>query len=1045
VESFTSEYKKLNPAQRQAVDIIDGPLLVVAGPGTGKTQLLSLRVANILRRTDVHPHNILCLTYTESGKEAMLARLSSLLGTTMAKRVEVHTFHGFGTRLINRFPEYFPELSRFRPAEDLTLYETLVACMGRLPRSNPLSKHAYGQFTYQADASDRISQLKRAGILPETALDKAETDIAWCKDIGRKLTKAFNQAGRLSAKAAAALEAELGSMLSTETDSDLGKICLEELSEALQNSAESGKTSLLSAYKKKWFSSEEGKLYFKPADQLKKLLALAELYQDYENELKKRSLYDYDDMILYALAKLQSNPEFLAAVQETFQYILADEYQDTNAAQATIINIIAANPVNEGRPNVMVVGDDDQAIYGFQGALGDVLMDFRERWRDVQVITLKDNYRSTSSIINTARAVITRGENRLENHYEDIDKSLNSNAAYPNVLPMQFEAASADAVVEKAVSVAKSSTSEKQLAIIATKHKYLRELADKLDAAKVRYYYEGREDLLSDPAMVQLLLLADMALAIRQNEYAHTNYVLPEVIANELVEIPRPAAWRIALEAKAQKCSWWEALSSLKEAEAKAAATTLKELAKAIDPSDALASLKTIASQFNFRVLQKIRRLLDHAATYYGRENISLSELLRYAELCRQAGVSLEQTVVKGSKRANVVLLSAHRSKGLEFDRVFILHADYYTWFKEGGRRNNLVLPEGWKYLEPLAATTDDRLRLLYVVMTRAKQELALIKGSRGEGLPGVENIKVEQHISQQLEAFSLPEEQSWRNWYVPVNKTEKAQLKAILAPVLQNYRLSATHLTTFLDIPHGGPVEFLTSSLLGIPEPIHPEAVFGNYVHRTLHFAQNYLNTHKTLPDKTALETFIKTELSHLDENRITDITETVDGFLHHSSIMQPGGVGEYSFTTQNIEDSGVRLTGTVDQFVVNDGILTLTDYKTGRALNSWRVTEDYYKQKLHRFRQQLMIYERLFKLSQEYQGVEKIVSKVAFVEPNRRDAYYELKLDASDHERHTLEALLPVVWKRVMDLDLPDISGYSQDMQGIEAFEKDLLEGDI
>src|SRR6185369_14492837 len=155
-------------------------MLVVAGPGTGKTQLLSLRVANILRRTDVQPYNILCLTFTESGKEAMISRLSDLLGTD-AKRVEIHTFHGFGTRLITRFPDYFPELVNFRPAEDLTLYETMRSCLQNLARSNPLSKQAYGQFTYQVDARDRISQFKKAGITPIEALQTAETDLAWCQ------------------------------------------------------------------------------------------------------------------------------------------------------------------------------------------------------------------------------------------------------------------------------------------------------------------------------------------------------------------------------------------------------------------------------------------------------------------------------------------------------------------------------------------------------------------------------------------------------------------------------------------------------------------------------------------------------------------------------------------------------------------------------------------------------------------------------------------------------------------------------------------------
>ena len=1044
MSDFRSEYKRLNAEQKRAVDIIDGPLLVIAGPGTGKTQLLSLRVANILRGTDINPGNILCLTYTESGKEAMINRLSQLVGGD-AKRVEVHTFHGFGTRLIARFSDYFPELANFRPAEDLTLYETLYACLGRLPRNNPLSKQAYGQFVYQADATERISQLKRAGVSPDVAVEKAGADMEWCRSTGSKLTAAFNSAGRLSSKSAGTLLAQLEPQFASTPDSELGRISLQELEEATQEFNQTGKTSGLSAFKKKWFTSEDGKLHFKPTDQLKKLRALAELYAAYEDELKKRSLFDYDDMILFALEKLRNNREFLATVQETFQYILADEYQDTNAAQASIINLIADNPVHEGRPNVMVVGDDDQAIYGFQGALGDVLMEFRERWRDVNTVTLKQNYRSTPSIIGLSRAVISRGQNRLENYYEDIDKSLHANVDYANVSPTQFETASPQAVLDKAVKAAKSNGSE-QLAIIATKHKYLRELADQLDNAGVNYYYEGREDLLKDPKIENVLLLSELLLAIHQKDLMRTSYVLPQIIAKLLVPVQKDLAWQIALNAKRSNKSWWEALLDLKQPEAKDVANNLKLLAKSIEPKDALSSLKDVAEANNWRITKKIKHLHAHAVTYFGRSEIGLKELLRYTELCKQAGVTLEQTVTKGNARAGVVLLSAHKSKGLEFDRVYVLHADYRTWFKERGRRNILTLPEGWNYLEPPASSVDDRLRLLYVVLTRARRELALIKsGQAGETLPGLEDIKTEAHISEELEALNLPEEQDYRAWYMPSSPKEKATLANLLKETLANYRLSPSHLTTFLDTAHLGPMMFLTGILLGISEPPYPEAIFGSHVHKTLHFAQKHLNSSGKLPTLKQIKTFIGKELPELEEGRAEDIASVAGSFINHSHVLKPGGVGEFNFGGKSVPFGQMQLTGTVDNYTIDGTSLTITDYKTGRALNSWLVHEDYYKQKLHRFRQQLMFYELLFRLSPNFSHIQSVTSKIAFVEPSRRDVYYELTLNADKKERDKLESLIDAVWQKIMALELPDVSAYGQDMQGTLDFEDHLISGQI
>lgn len=1047
MEKFEAAYRGLNLAQRQAVDTIDGPVLVIAGPGTGKTQLLSLRAANILRRTDASPGNILCLTYTESAQQAMRERLVSLVGPS-ARKFEIHTFHGFGVYLIGRFPEYFPQLTDYRPADDLALFEALLACLEKLPRGNPLSKQSYGQFVYQQDAASRISQLKQAGITPEEAAQKAKADAQWCAKAGRKISAAFFAVGRLSPKAVAALQSKLQSVLTDKQgDGRLAQSFLRELTGALQSAEETGKTTSLSELKKKWLASENGELYFKPTDQIKKLLALAELYGQYEAELRRRKLYDYDDMILCALKALETNKEFRARVQETYQYILADEYQDTNVAQAKIITLIADNPVNEGRPNVMVVGDDDQAIYGFQGALGDVLLHFRETWRDVTTITLKDNYRSTQTIVDSARSVILNSSSRLENYYDDIDKSLMAHAEYQNIEPLMVVASSPSAVLHRAMAAAKSASRHDQLAIIATKHKYLRELADLLDAANVDYYYEGREDLLKDPSVIHLLMLASVCLAIKQKNFNHTSLVLPKLLAAGVIKLKKAQAWTVAIHAKQKKVSWWEALVAMRQTDATDA---LNVSAQAINQARALGSLQAIARQYNLRVLRKTKALVNHGETYYGHSNLGLSDLLRYAELCQRAGVTLDEKVVKGRADAGVVLLSAHKSKGLEFDQVLLLHADHYTWLKERGRRNNLVLPEGWNHIEPSTATLDDKLRLLYVVMTRAKKGLNLVRSDVGHGnrpaesLPGLENIRTTNYISEQMEAFALPPEDSWQSWYLPKSAPEQTALKKLLKPILDSYRLSPSHLTTFLDIPHGGPAVFLVNRLFGIPEPPHPEVLFGNGVHRALHYAQKYLNKNGSLPSVNQLKAFVKAN-NDLSSEQINDIIHTVNAFIKHTHILQNGGVGEYNFSKENITFQGVCLTGTADHYLKQSERLIVTDYKTGRALNSWQVREDYYKQKLHRFRQQLLFYELLFKLNPEFADVSQTELKIAFVEPSRRNNYYELILDADEKERAVLQNLIQVVWQKITQADFPGTAAYGADYNGVVAFEEDLIKGNI
>ena len=135
---FTARYKKLNEQQRKAVDTIDGPLLVIAGPGTGKTELLSMRSANILKKTDTLPENILCLTFTESGAHAMRERLASIIGKD-AYKVAIHTFHSFGTEVINQHSEFFYHGANFRPADELSSYEIVKKILDELDYNNPLA------------------------------------------------------------------------------------------------------------------------------------------------------------------------------------------------------------------------------------------------------------------------------------------------------------------------------------------------------------------------------------------------------------------------------------------------------------------------------------------------------------------------------------------------------------------------------------------------------------------------------------------------------------------------------------------------------------------------------------------------------------------------------------------------------------------------------------------------------------------------------------------------------------------------------------------
>lgn len=199
---FTSRYKKLNKVQKQAVDTIDGPVMVVAGPGTGKTELLSMRAAAILRHTDALPETILCLTFTEAGQQAMRQRLVEIMGQS-GYRVAVHTFHGFAGDVMAKYRTQFFGGATFRLADDLVKHRVVTSILDTLRHDNPLKISMNGEYTAVRDIIQAISELKRSGlVLDEFRAVLDANDVA----IGageRLLTPIFSE--RISTKTIAAL------------------------------------------------------------------------------------------------------------------------------------------------------------------------------------------------------------------------------------------------------------------------------------------------------------------------------------------------------------------------------------------------------------------------------------------------------------------------------------------------------------------------------------------------------------------------------------------------------------------------------------------------------------------------------------------------------------------------------------------------------------------------------------------------------------------------------------------------------------------------
>ncbi len=276
-DKFQELYSKLNPEQREAVDSIDGPVMVIAGPGTGKTQILTLRIANILQKTDLPPEAILALTFTEAGATTMRRRLADIIGEP-AYAVNLATFHGFANDIIGRYPEHFANLAGFRPISETNRARLVESLIKELPLN---LIRPFGDPLHNLRAVLRnLDTVKREGW---TAPDFQNL-------ITKKLKESENRPDRIHQKGA-----------------HLGKV-RGEVAEEETN--------------------------------LKRLLEFGLVYQEYQNKLRGRREYDFADMILELLRELEKSGELLQLLQEKYQYVLVDEHQDTNWAQNRVLELM---------------------------------------------------------------------------------------------------------------------------------------------------------------------------------------------------------------------------------------------------------------------------------------------------------------------------------------------------------------------------------------------------------------------------------------------------------------------------------------------------------------------------------------------------------------------------------------------------------------------------------------------------------------------------------------------------------------------------------
>ena len=1104
----------LNAEQQQAVDTLDGPLLVIAGPGTGKTQLLSARVANILEQTDTPPQNILCLTFTESGAANMRERLTRFIGPA-AYDVAISTYHAFGGDLIRRYPEYFTETRLQNPVDELGRHQIVAGIVAAMPYGNPLKQTQH----HLEDLISTMSEAKRALLTPADLRAIADENLQYIRHVSHAMQPLFAGFTRMPGLAKAGpIFRQLADVLAASAAPahqhirSLAEFAAASLETALAQAAESDSGRPLTTWKNTWLAKDDTNCFVLAGTlESKRMRALADVLEQYGAALETQGLYDFDDMISRAVKALEDNAELRYNLQERYLYLLLDEFQDTNAAQARLVALLTDNPISEGRPNIMAVGDDDQAIYAFQGARYSNMLDFYNAYRDVRVINLTKNYRSHAAILLAAEQTAGQIQERLYRRFDGASKTLEAaNSALPQqavLVRREFlsDIAQADWIAREIRSLIDRGTPAHEIAVLAPRHRQLEPLVPYLDHLGVPVRYEKRENILEAPVVRQLLTMSRLVLALADNNEAVADHLWPQVLSYDFWQLPVSRiwemSWRIADERGAgQHASWSRMLladgkafripallcmSMAGRAGQETGETMLDYLTGTIAADTHEADLPRVYSPLRayytgetvrrddpelfYQTLSHLTvlraRLREHQQTREGA--LTLRDLITFTDLYEAAGERMINTSPYAQADSAVQLLTVFKAKGLEFQHVFLPSCQDDVWGSTSrGQSNRISLPANLAPIRHAGATDDERLRIFFVALTRAKVGLHLTSVTRtytGKPTRRLKYLDEREQPDGRVEAYILPQhartvqhddtappsqktlEKAWHHRHT--DGLTDTSLRALLAGRLRDYRLSPTHLGTFLDLEYGGPERFFLSTLLRFPEAPAPDGEFGNAVHETLEWFQHQVSTRHAAPSISEAIAFFTEHMARrkLTEPRIALETErgrtALAAYLTaRSAMFRPDDRAEVNFRGEQVRLGEVLLSGKVDRLEIDQKSRTITvvDYKTGKSHSRWERTP-----KLDRYRRQLYCYKILVENSRTFSDYRVRQGRLEFIEPDTSGRINTLEVTfTADDEEHTAQ-LLQALWQHVHQLRFPQTSAYSAGTSGIARFEQDLIAG--
>lgn len=977
---FEEKYKKLNKAQKEAVDAIEGPVMVVAGPGTGKTKILTLRIANILIQTDTAPESILALTYTTSGVISMREKLLQIIGDR-AYRVNIFTFHAFCEHIIKEFPFYFEEIEGARVIDDLERVEIVESIIKENKFEHLISFH--DEFSFLNKIVDGILAIKKEGLFPDEFTKKLSL---WKKELL--------------------------------VDDNL-------------------------YYKKDFGKSKKGDL--KPAEEekinkkIERAKELGKIFALYQIELKNKGLYDFSDMILYVLEELSKNKNLKADIQEKYQYILVDEHQDTNEGQNAIIQFLTDAPHLEANPNIFTVGDEKQSIYRFQGASAETFSLFNKLYKNINSIILSENYRSTQNILNGAHSLIIKSKGLENSIILHSNIKNNEKIKVREFSNYKFELLS---LAEEIKAKIKSGVQPSEIAVLYRANKNVSDIKTILDFYQIPYTIFSKDRILDDPNIMNLIRI----LKVISNP--NDDYNLGKVFFTKFLNFDAYDAVKILdkfkflrKEEKKHLFAIIDNKKILKEIEVKNIsyfldfAKTLKELkTESLNQNfpdffkiflEKIGYIRYMINSLDSRIqLIKLDKLLDEIKKQNQiKREYNLTDFIYFVDSFTKYNLDIKSTdpeIIEG-----VSLMTAHGSKGREFEYVYIINATRKSWEASRGG-SNIALP-----IYQYDGDIEDERRLFYVAMTRAKKSL-VISFARTDN-DGKEHEESE--FVKEIDS-SFKEEEKMKNFeknnidkLVSFMNSEKRVSslfdKDYLRKLFFKRGLNVSALNNYLNCPK----KYLYKNLIRIPDLYSPSFKFGSIIDFALNkFFEKSKKESKILSKKILLEEFNrglnKFNLAEKDwekfkergEKALSEYYDEYKDTLTYKVDMQFIIERDFELDSKDI----LKISGIIDKIeYINDLFspnINVIDHKTGRTFSEKT------KEQKTDYERQLIFYKLLLT---KYDKKDFIVNKslLDFIEKNKKGKF----------EQYSFE-----VTKKHIDKLKEEINTCAQDVLSLEFLKK-------